>query len=295
MEYFCERCDYRCSRKFLWDQHLATRKHQMETNGNHYTDLQTGTAQQHVCPDCGRGYKYRSGLWKHRQKCDQKPAGKSHELQPEQQDSDMKKLMQEVVQGLQRDAEVKNEMLRQLREQQAIIKDMVPRIGSNNNTQFNINLFLNEQCRDAINMTEFLASLNIQVPDLLYTRDNGLAEGISSVFVSHLRRLDMSKRPIHCTDAKRETLYIKDNDEWERDLDNVRLRTAINDVAIKQRKAISDWEKDHPDWNLSETGREEYLMLVKSVMEDANESSSENRIIRCIAKETTIDATNRKN
>jgi len=267
----------------------------METDGNNYIALQSTSTRQHLFPDCGKGYKHRSGLWKHRQRCDQKSAPPSQELQSEQHNCDMKRLMQEVVQGLQRDAEVKNEMLRQLREQQAIIKEMVPRIGSNNSTQFNINLFLHEQCRDAINMTEFLASLNIQTPDLLYTRDNGLAEGITSVFVSHLRRLDMSKRPIHCTDAKRETLYIKDNDEWERDLDNVRLRTAISDVAIKQRKAISDWERDHPDWSLSESGKEEYLMLVKSVMEDANESSSENRIIRSIAKETTIDTINRKN
>jgi hypothetical protein len=138
-------------------------------------------------------------------------------------------------------------------------------------------------------MSEFIESLQIQLADLHYTKDNGLIEGISSVFVNGLKQLDMFKRPIHCTDMKRETLYIKDNDEWDRENGKERLRTAINDVANKQRKAISEWETDNPSWAQTEQGKEDYIRLVRSVMTDISSGPNENKIIKSIAKETAID------
>ena len=284
-KYYCEKCDYKCSRLFLWKQHLMTRKHQMETNGTplHPPTLPTKNSKN-VCYICGKSYKYRSGLWKHNQKCKQTEIIVADTSSSGE--NDLKSLIYEMVKGLQHDAEIKKEMMQQLKEQQLIIKEMVPKIG---NTQLNINVFLNDRCRDAINMTDFIDSLNIQMPDLLYTRENGLAQGITSVFVNHLRQLDTFKRPIHCTDTKRETLYIKNNDSWEQDNDNTGLRIAINDIAIKHRKAISEWERDHPNWSSSEKGKEDYVLLVKSVMEDAKNSTSENIIIKNIAKETIIN------
>jgi len=103
-----------------------------------------------------------------------------------------------------------------------------------------------------------------------------------------LKQLDKYKRPIHCTDIKRETLYIKDNNEWERDSGNHKLKDAINDVANKQRKAITDWETNHPSWATSERGKDDYIKLVRSVMSDVNGTPSENKIIKSIAKETLV-------
>ena len=180
-------------------------------------------------------------------------------------------------------------MMEQLKEQNEIIKEMVPCMGNNNNNSLSINVFLNEECRDAINMSEFLASLQIRLKDLEYTQTNGLVEGISSVLVNGLRQLDTCKRPIHCTDMKRETLYIKENDAWDREHGKTRLRSAIETVADKQRKAISDWESENPGWEDSEKGKEGYLKIVRSVMADVSQESEENRIIKNIAKETIID------
>ena len=192
--------------------------------------------------------------------------------------------MRKMLEGLNEDAKIKDHMVNQLKEQNKIILDMVPRIGNN---QFNINVFLNEKCRDAINMSEFLESLQIQLKDLIYTKDNGLIEGISTVFVNGLKQLDTFKRPIHCTDMKRETLYIKDNNEWERENGKECLRNAINDVASKQRLAINEWEKNNPNWDKTVKGKEEYIKIVKTVMSDI--SDEHNKIIKNIAKETIIN------
>ena len=184
-------------------------------------------------------------------------------------------------------------MMEQLKEQNSIIREMVPCMGSNNtNNNFSINVFLNETCRDAINMSEFLASLQVQLDDLKYTQTNGLVEGISSVLVNGLRQLETCKRPIHCTDMKRETLYIKENNEWEKEEGKegkTLLRDAIESVADKQRKAIAEWEAQNPGWEESEKGKDEYLKIVRTVMTDVSQETEENRIIKNIAKETIID------
>jgi hypothetical protein len=187
-----------------------------------------------------------------------------------------------------KDAKMKDELFDQLKQQNKIIQDMIPRLGNNNNNKFNINLFLNENCREAINMTDFINSLSIQIEDLQFTKNNGLIEGVSSIFLNGLKQLDTYKRPIHCTDIKRETLYIKDNNEWERDIGKHKLKDAINDVATKQRKAITEWEESNPVWFATETGKDEYIKLIRSVMADVNCLPNENKIIKSIAKETIV-------
>jgi len=204
------------------------------------------------------------------------------------ENGELRAMVKQLMAGLDKDAAAREEMVGQLKEQSEIIKEMIPRLGSNNNNNFSINVFLNEQCRDAINMTEFIASLQVQLDDLRFTGDNGLIEGVSSVLVNGLKRLERCRRPIHCMDTKREVLYIKDNDAWNADGSSERLRTAIDDVANKQRKAIADWEAHHPNWDTSEEGRAQYLRLVRSVMADVSHGPAEKRIIQSIAKETAV-------
>lgn len=309
--YECKKCDYKCCTKFLWTQHCSTRKHNRQQSA---TPLVV-TIDENECEMCGKAYKQRSGLWRHRKSCKglSKKAnmaiknelvvieekenevlqitqkGKESDLNVmKKENEDLKQLMQMMLSGFDKDAKMKEEMMEQMKEQSKIIQGMIPRIGNNNN-KFNINLFLNENCRDAINMSEFIESLQIQLEDLNYTKTNGLIEGVSSIFVNGLKQLDTNKRPIHCTDMKRETLYIKDNDEWDRENGKARLRSAINDVANKQRKCISAWEKEHPEWAETDKGKEEYIRLVQSVMTDVTTGASENKIIKTIAKETVIE------
>jgi len=287
LKFRCKKCDYECSRKFLWEQHLATQKHKRQhlaTVGNQ----KYAQPEKFNCNKCGRCYKQRSGLWRHEKKCTFVEENNNVE-KLEQENCELKTIMQKMLSGLDQDGKIKDQMMDQMKEQNKIIQDMIPRLGSNNNNKFNINVFLNENCKDAINMSEFIESLKIQLDDLQYTTENGLIEGISSVFVNGLKQLDTFKRPIHCTDMKRETIYIKDNDEWDREKGKERLRDAIGDVANKQRKAISEWEIQNPDWAHSDKGKEQYIQLVQSVMTDISAGPTENKIIKSIAKETLID------
>ena len=132
---------------------------------------------------------------------------------------ELKQLVKEMISGINKDTNVKNEMMEQLKEQSKIIQEMLPRV---NNNKFNINIFLNEHCRGALNMSEFIESLQIHTKDLCFTKEKGLTAGVSTILLNKLKQLDTFDRPIHCTDIKREILYIKDNNEWNKDCENKR-------------------------------------------------------------------------
>lgn len=319
----CLACDYRCSRKFLWEQHLTTRKHAVNqkyalSQASKVVPKKEGkissqgdTSSLHSCDLCGKTYKGRSGLWRHKKKC---MGGLTAEDKGDvalaiiegtdaqdvgavlKQNEELKSLFKDVLTSLHKDsetrskdAEVRADLMRQLKEQGKLIKDMVPRMGSNNKS-VNISVFLNERCRDAINMSDFIASLEVQAKDLSFTRTNGLIEGISSLFINGLKQLDTFRRPIHCTDALQETLYIKEDNAWEEDATKERVRGAIGALADKHRRAILDWEGKHPGWEKDEVKRAEYINLVQTVMKDFNEANDENVIIKTIAQETSIDS-----
>ena len=272
----CTFCDYKCSRKFLWDQHLSTRKH---TKATQATPLHTATASEkvilHSCEVCGRQYKQRSGLWRHKKKCKINENKILSEFNINNND-EMKLLVKE--------------MMTHMTNQGKIINEMLPRIGNNYNNYINLNVFLNENCRDAINMSDFIKSLQIKFADLDYIKNNGLMEGISTLFVNNLNQLDTCKRPIHCTDIKKETLYIKDNNEWEKDHSKQKLKLAIGSVSQKQSVlAISDWEKKNPNWHNTAEGKDEYIKLVQNLMSDIEDTNQENKIIKNIVKSTIIN------
>ncbi len=311
-KFHCKICDYTCSRKFLWEQHLATQKHIRQHLATQHHDVNKDNLYENICEHCGKKYKQRSGLWRHNKSCNkslttssvvknntcisnsgvstikniQKEDKKLKRIQNE--NIELRKLMETMMTGIHSDTKVKTEMMSQMKEQNKIIQEMIPRLGNNNNNRFNINVFLNEQCKNAINMSDFIKSLQIQLDDLMFTKDNGLIEGVSTVFVNALKQLDMYKRPIHCTDPKRETLYIKENNEWERDDNKEKLKTAINDVANKQRKTVSGWAEKNPEWVDSEEGVGEYIKLVQCTMTDVKNTPNENKIIKNIVKETVI-------
>lgn len=286
-KFLCKKCDYTCSSKFLWDQHCSTQKHKRQ----HSATLGNAKYVPYICEGCGREYKQRSGLWRHRKKCNSEIGQEEEDevLTLASDNNDLKQLMQQMLSGLNKEGEIKDQMITQLQAQNKIIQDMIPKLGNNNNNKFNINVFLNEDCRDAINMSEFIESLQIQLEDLNFTKKFGLIDGVSSIFVKGLKQLDTYKRPIHCTDTKRDVLYIKENNRWDKGYAKEKLKEAINDIAAKQRDAISDWEKANPNWAVTETGKDEYIQLVRSVMSDVDNQPNENKIIKTIAKETTID------
>ena len=148
------------------------------------------------------------------------------------------------------------------------ITEMVPKIGNNNNSnshnKFNLNVFLNEKCKDAMTMDKFIQGIEISMKNLLTTKDKGLAEGISNIFVENMNKLSLHERPLHCTDTKRETLYIK-NDEWEKDKDNKQIKEKMRAIAQKQVRSLNKWTEEHPDYLKVPYLQDEYTKLVQGI------------------------------
>jgi hypothetical protein len=192
------------------------------------------------------------------------------------------------------------EMIKIIKEQQHQINAIIPKIGNvttNNNmttnmtnNNFNLNFFLNEKCKDALNMSEFIESLKITLEDLQYSRSNGLVQGISNVMIRGLKELDIYKRPIHCTDVKRDTMYIKDKEKWEKDESHEKMRNTIIKIANKERNAISSWVEQNPNWFDTEATQMDYLTLINKICEPIeNDIKNEKKIIKIIGKEIILN------
>jgi hypothetical protein len=171
------------------------------------------------------------------------------------------------------------------------VQDMIPKIGNFNNNKININIFLQEHCKDALNLKDFVDSLRIELSDVSKLQDRAMIDAVGNVFINGLRQLDLYKRPIHCMDLSRETLYIKDNGAWENDTsDKRKLSGAISAVAAKQSRVLEEWERLHPNWCNSDELSSEYLKLVRATTSPIERgSSTENKIIHSIAKEVVVD------
>ena len=164
---------------------------------------------------------------------------------------------------------------------------MIPQMGNNNNNKFNLNFFLNEKCKNAINLQDFIDSLNVQTKDLEYTKNNGISKGITQVLMDGLKQLDIYDRPIHCTDTKRTTMYVKDKNEWERDQQHGKIKESIAILNKKHIVAIKEWESQHPNWEKNDKMTQEYMEMVQSVT--SQNAQTENIIIRQVAKEVLVD------
>lgn len=159
-----------------------------------------------------------------------------------------------------------------------------------NNNQFNIAVFLNEECKDAINLSDFIKTIEISLDDLSYTRTNGLVNSISRIFISNLKQLDLYKRPIHCTDQKRNTIYIKDNHVWERDEAQVKLRKAILDIANKEYAAIKMWMDRNPGWEKNPRLQDiHHTMVLQIVHEMSEDFAGQRKIMKAIEREVFIE------
>ena len=212
--FFCEKCNYTSSRYSQYERHLMTAKHKKITNDN----KNVPNNEYYACEICNKSYLYLSGLSRHKKKCN------FIEIEKNDISDNQLTLSNDVILKLINDnKELKNiivEQQIQMGKQQEQISELIPRLGNNNNTQnnkFNINVFLNEKCKDAINMTDFIKSIQVSIEQLDFTKQNGLANGLSKTIMDNMNKLSLYERPLHCTDVKRETLYIKDENEWSKD------------------------------------------------------------------------------
>lgn len=304
--YKCDVCKYSTERKSSYTKHLITIKHKRNIG-----ILDDNKSNNFKCCKCNKLYNNRSGLWKHEQKCIEENINdndinnnslKTFDYMNDNNDDNMtKNVINEMINYF-RENEKKHNEHRELMEKQLqaereqckllinTVQDMIPKIGNYNNNNININVFLEERCKDALNLKDFVASLQIELHDLL-SRDRGMIDTVGNIFVNGLRQLDLYKRPIHCTDLKMEKLYIKDDGEWDtNNTSRMKLHGAISEVAAKQSRIISEWEKAHPNWEKSEKLTSEYLRLVKICTHPIEKNSNdENKIIHNIAKEVVVD------
>jgi hypothetical protein len=295
IKFQCVYCDYKTSRKSQWDRHVLTAKHKKETFDDKMDDV---LVPHHVynC-ECGNQYKARQSLWKHKKFCQQKKGSKSsaHEETP----NDLKiltNLVLDVVKQNQelvnQNSELTNKIVDICKVGQTTNSITNSNINSHNKT-FNLNVFLNETCKDAMNITDFVDSLKLQLSDLENVGRLGFVEGISNIIVKNLKEMDVHKRPVHCSDSKREVMYIKDEDKWEKENENKnKLRKVIKKVASKNQRLLPEFKKEHPDCgNYHSKFSDQYNKLVVESLGGSgdNDLEKEDKIIRKIAKEVTID------
>ena len=272
-KFICENCDFKCCKKSDWTRHIATRKHKMITNDNEKTPK--NASYIYMC-NCGKQYKHNSGLSRHKLKCKYVDVNISEQFEEIGEKDDNVNYKEMFL-----------HMMKQNQELQKTMQEIIPNIGNNNNNisnKVNINVFLNEQCKDALNIMDFVNSLKLQITDLENTSKMGFIDGTSKIIIDGLKELELHQRPVHCSDLQNEILYVKDNDTWEQDNENKdKMKRVIDEVTKANMKQLPKWITDNPTY----ANDEEYMKIVSNIMNmDVEHDKSE--IIKNVSKEVTI-------
>ena len=291
----CEKCNYITNNRYDFKKHCQTIKHNQEIFIDDFSlNMEKSQCKKYFCPKCNKSYKDNSGLWKHKKTCAlNKELVQEKDIIPSSE-NEIKILTDLVLDVVKQNQELTNKIVdickTGLNNQTNNISNS--NINSNNKT-FNLQFFLNETCKNAMNITDFINSLQLQLSDLENVGKLGYVDGISSIIVKNLNALDETTRPIHCTDKKRETFYIKDEDKWEKDdEEKKKIKKVINNVAYKNEKLLQKFKELHPGCNFSDSKyADQYSKLVIEAMGGAgnNDAEKADKIIRKIAKEVTID------
>ena len=285
-KFYCILCDYKCIKKSNFEKHLSTEKHkkrllddQIMTNDDQKV---AKVAQLLFTCECGRKYKYKQGLSVHKKKC--------NFILDEQSDTSNNQLTisNDVIMKLLNDnQELKNIIFKQ----QEQISELIPKVGNTNNTinnnqKFNINVFLNEQCKYAINLSDFIKSLHVTLEQLDFTNKNGLADGISKTIIDNMSKLSIYERPMHCTDVKRETLYIKEDNAWSKDKAKEKVKSVIKKTSSKNFNALMDWKILNPEFMKSEDKTDYFTKTISTIGKSTD--SIDEKVIKKLCKEIYV-------
>ena len=285
-KYYCDFCHYGCCKKSSWNQHILTSKHTKAKNGLMQAN------KKYACNECNETFKHQSSYCRHKKKCIKKDEYNNI------QNSHLNFITPELVMELIKD---NKEMKQIILEQNNTISNLVKNgtnnitnsLNNNNNKTFNLQFFLNETCKDAMNIMDFVDSIKLQLSDLEKVGEIGYTQGISNIITTNLKALDITQRPVHCTDKKRETMYIKDEDKWEKeDEQKTKLRKIIKRVANKNIKLLPQFREKHPEYkNSTSKLSDKYDKMVIEAMGGAgdNDLEKEDKIIHNISQCTTID------
>jgi hypothetical protein len=306
-DFSCKKCDFVCSKKSNYDAHIMTRKH-VDTyiaTSDDFKKKASGTLYK--C-SCGKQYKHRQSLYNHKKKCQKVHNPDDENSSLLENNNNNKYLMNLVIEVVKNNSvlqkqnnELQNKVIDLCKievNKYDCVNNTINNINSNNKT-FNLQVFLNETCKDAMNIMDFVESIKLQLTDLENVGKVGFINGISNILVKNLKALDENKRPIHCTDKKREIMYVKDENKWEKDDTEYRkVRKAIKTIAKKNSKLLIEFKKQNPDCvNFDSKKSDKYnKMMVEAYGGSGNEDfENENKIIKNISKEVMINKDNEKN
>ena len=284
-KFYCKNCDYGTSKKSSYDDHLLSTKHKIGDIGDKIGDTNSAffclsSKEKHVCENCNKSYVSRNGLWKHKKKCITINQANNHE---EPTDKDL------IIMLIKQNTE-----LLEIVKGGTTNNNNININNNSNNKTFNLQVFLNDTCKDAMNINDFVSSIQMQLCDLETTGRLGYVEGVSKIILNNLKNLNKHLRPIHCSDPKREVLYIKNENEWIKETDDKSILTkAIKVIANENIKQISQFKKLYPDCTDSESNKNDlYLKIVFNAMSGSTKEETEkniNKIISNLAKSVVID------
>ena len=297
LKYNCEKCDYKCCKHSEFQKHLNTKKH------NATSTVMNATSNSLICK-CGKEYKHTSSFYRHKKTCNLKLIEPNVDVNMPSVDSSL------VLELLKQNQEFKDLMIEQMIEQSKKNTDLQKQVielaknsgnTTNNNTinnttnnRFNLNVFLNETCKDAMNLNDFIQSIELNMNDFINTGEVGYVKGISNIMVERIRDMEPHVRPIHCTDLKREVVYVKDSNKWAKEDDNkTHIRKAVRIVADKNQAQVHPWIKENPNYEILDTPEcDKYFEYTKASLGGYGREEDmkfENKIINNILKETVID------
>ena len=291
-EFICELCNYSTSRKSSIDKHNSSSKHMNRLQLNNL-ELKSCAKELYACCKCKKTYTARNSLWYHSKKCKNIIEEDNIVINIQdvalQNNEEMKNLTSMVVELMKSNNELQKQMVEVCKT--TSITHNINNINSHNKT-FNLHFFLNEQCKDAMNLSDFANSFDLQLSDLESVGELGYVDGITKIIVDKLNSMDVYKRPIHCSDAKREIIYVKDENVWTKEeKDNPKLRQAIKNVSFRNMKLVYNWSNEYPESkdNQSRLNDKYMKLVIESTGGKGPIMESENKIIRRIAREIVID------
>ena len=282
--FLCQICDFKCCNKKDFNRHLSTRKHKILTNPNKITP------DEFQC-ECGKIYKHRSSLSSHKKKCNfvESPEEITNDIVKD--DINYKSMLISAMNQLQEQQE-------EMKKKDLLMANMIDKIGNttnnttNHTNNFNINMFLNEQCKDAINFSDFINRIEVSHDDLENNAQLGFVNGMTKILMDNLSQLTLYERPIHCTDVKRETLYIKDKDTWEKEQSDKKLEGAIQEVSRKSIGSLLQWKQNNPEYeNIDSDFSNKCIVMQQQSLGNSNREILYSKIVHNLARENFVKKT----
>jgi hypothetical protein len=298
--YCCNICYFISSNLKDYNRHINTRKHINRTTLNENNPKKPQKIQEYACPNCNKLYKARNSLWYHQKTCVNTNininanATDNKEYNNDEINNNCFIDKELIMLLIKENNELKHIMTETHTQMKEIIKNGINNTHTNShNKTFNLNFFLNETCKNAMNIMDFVSNLQLQLNDLEKMGEIGYVNGMSEIIIKNLKDMDVTERPIHCTDKKRETLYIKDEDKWDKEPnDHPKVRNAIKHIAHKNSKLLNEFKEKYPDYNNSSSKvSDTYNKILIETMggKGDNDLEKENKIIRNVTKEIVVD------